>query len=328
MHKKNQSPSMVSHSQPEEPVGTLSPKLVNRPKFQGNCPKLRRLVCRPNQQRFMDLLQHPQTNIVALLGPAGSGKTLLAVQKGLEGILNRRYADLVLCRPLIGAGGEEMGFLPGDVQDKIGPYLEPFYDKLTALLPATVLKSLIEAKHITAAPLAFMRGRTFSESLVILDEAQNATVEQIKMAVTRIGPFSKMVVCGDPDQSDIPGLNGLQYLAGVLERENQAAERGCGVCRLGMEDIQRNGVIPFLLEAFARNPARPPVKKPAARAQTSAHGGCAVLPEKALVRLLRMADSNQRGGGARRRASRSLDGPGLGSDLFEWARRGAVVMAN
>lgn len=238
----------------EEPNGISSPKLINRSKFRGNVPKMRALTYRPNQQNFIDCLQKPDTKIVVLTGPAGTGKTLLAVRKGLEGVLNGRFADLVLCRPLVEAGGEELGFLPGGVDDKIGPYLEPFYDKLTAFLPETLLKNLLNAKHITATPLAYMRGRTFSESLVIIDEAQNTTVEQIKMAVTRLGPFSKMVICGDLQQSDIRGMNGLEYLTQLFTREGtqQAESNGCYLCQLGIEDIQRNCVIPYLIEAFTR----------------------------------------------------------------------------
>lgn len=241
--------------------GISSTKLINRLKFRGNAPKMRPLVFRPNQQLFMDTLQQPDAKIVVLTGPAGTGKTLLAVRKALEGVLNGRFADLVLCRPLVEAGGEEMGFLPGDVNDKIGPYLEPFYDKLTAFLPDPTLKALLAAKHIIATPLAFMRGRTFSESIVIIDEAQNTTLEQIRMAVTRLGPFSKMVICGDPGQSDIRGMNGLQYITELFEREGtKAVENGCHICRLEVEDIQRNSVIAYLLNAFTEFNATLPRK--------------------------------------------------------------------
>jgi hypothetical protein len=246
-------PDSFSPLPTQEVMGISSPKLINRPKFRGNSPKMRPLVFRPNQQNFIDTLQQPSAKIVVLTGPAGSGKTLLAIRKALEGILNGRFADMVLCRPLVEAGGEQMGYLPGNVDDKIGPYLEPFYDKLTAFLPEPVLKGLLLAKHIAATPLAFMRGRTFSESIVVIDEAQNTSIEQIKMAVTRLGPFSKMVICGDPDQSDIKGMNGLQYMTEVFIKEGtRASENGCHLCRLEKEDIQRNSVIPYLLEAFVQ----------------------------------------------------------------------------
>lgn len=301
---------------PHEVTGISSPKLVNRPKFRGSVPRMRSLVFRPNQQVFMDTLQKPDTKIVTLIGPAGTGKTLLAVRKGLEGVLNGRFADLVLCRPLVEAGGEDMGYLPGNVDDKIGPYLEPFYDKLTAFLPELVLKALLAAKHISASPLAFMRGRTFSESMVIIDEAQNTTVEQIKMAVTRLGPFSKMVICGDPDQSDIRGMNGIQYLTQLLDREGaRASEQGCHLCRLGVEDIQRNSVIPYLLDAFAQ--FRPILEL---RKEMASHPNDARLASL-LERVLTHMVQQQGPVAARPRLTRSRAAPSLQQgDLFERAQ--------
>ncbi len=299
-------------------AGISSPKLVNRPKYRGNIPKMRPLVFRPNQQHFIDTLQHPDTKIVVLTGPAGTGKTLLAVRKGLEGVLNGRFADLILCRPLVEAGGEEMGYLPGNVDDKIGPYLEPFYDKLTAFLPDPTLKALLGAKHISAAPLAFMRGRTFSESFVIIDEAQNTTVEQIKMAVTRLGPFSKIVICGDPDQTDVNGMNGLQYLTALLEKEGRKAnENGCHLCRLGVEDIQRNSVIPYLLTAFVQFKARMKEKE-MTRSQTQ-DDRVASLLERAIKHILHKDQPH-------RTRVRSRGPSYLQGDLFE--RPQAVVLQN
>jgi phosphate starvation-inducible protein PhoH and related proteins len=310
---------------PNHPVqGISSPKLINRPKFRGNIPKMRPLVYRPNQQRFIDILQESQTKIVVLTGPAGTGKTLLAVRKGLEGILNGRFADMVLCRPLVEAGGEEMGYLPGSVDDKIGPYLEPFYDKLTAFLPEPVLKSLLNEKHIAATPLAFMRGRTFSESIVIIDEAQNTTVEQMKMAVTRLGPFSKMVICGDPDQSDIRGMSGLQYITALFQREgSKAEENGCYTCRLEVEDIQRNSVIAYLLGAFAEFKNSEPMIKMDEKPSNSHEVRLASLLEKTMAHIVK----KEMGRSPRKCRSRGTRGPQLlQGDFFSSPQ--TVVLSN
>jgi phosphate starvation-inducible protein PhoH and related proteins len=336
MTQKNELPPSANLSKCPDPSSSLSApssaaasaaaKLVNRPKYQGHAPKMRTLVYRPNQQRFIDTFQEPETKIIILIGPAGTGKTLMAVRKGLEGIINGRFADLVLCRPIVEAGGEELGSLPGTVDEKIGPYLEPFYDKLTAFLPEPMLKALLNAKHITATPLAYMRGRTFSESMVIIDEAQNTSIEQIKMAVTRLGPFSKMVICGDPDQSDIRGMNGLQYITSLFEREGEiASSNGCHVCRLGVEDIQRNSVIPFLLDAFTRFKASLDLK--VERKSSNTEERVAALLERSMNYLMnhredyipsaaRNGNGHAHGNGARGRNGRSHHQQNGQGDLF------------
>src|SRR6202035_2092336 len=149
-------------------------------------------------------------NLVLALGPAGTGKTYLAIAKAVEAFDAGKVGRIVLSRPAVEAG-ESLGFLPGDLQEKLAPYLRPLYDALTERLGTKRLKALLADGTIEIAPVAYMRGRTLSECFVVIDEAQNCTYGQIKMLLTRLGWRSTMVLTGDPDQSDL--LNGLSGLA-------------------------------------------------------------------------------------------------------------------
>jgi phosphate starvation-inducible PhoH-like protein len=156
----------------------------------------------PTQRLYLEAIS--QNDLVFGLGPAGTGKTFLAVAMAVEAILSGQVSRLVLTRPAVEAG-ERLGFLPGDLAEKIDPYLRPLYDALSELIAPEKFHRLFERRLIEVAPLAFMRGRTLSGAFVILDEAQNTTGEQMKMFLTRLGPGSKAVVTGDPGQSDLPG---------------------------------------------------------------------------------------------------------------------------
>ena len=155
----------------------------------------------PNQAAYMRALD--QHDLVFALGPAGTGKTYLAVAMGVALLKQRRIERIILSRPAVEAG-ERLGFLPGDLKEKVDPYMRPLYDALQDMLPEGKLQQRIEAGQIEIAPLAYMRGRTLSSAYVILDEAQNTTPSQMKMFLTRMGENSRMVITGDPTQSDLP----------------------------------------------------------------------------------------------------------------------------
>ena len=154
----------------------------------------------PSQLKFIQSIK--TDDIVLSIGPAGTGKTFLAVAMAVEGLLKRRFKKIVLVRPAVEAG-EKLGFLPGDIAEKIHPYLMPLYDALNHMLEESQVRHLIEDGAIEIAPLAYMRGRTLNDAFIILDEAQNATKEQMKMFLTRLGFRSKMVVTGDITQIDL-----------------------------------------------------------------------------------------------------------------------------
>jgi phosphate starvation-inducible PhoH-like protein len=173
----------------------------------------------PTQQRLMDAID--AHSVVAALGPAGTGKTYLAIAKAVEALDDHRVSRIVLTRPAVEAG-ESLGFLPGDLQDKLAPYLRPLYDALTERLGTKRLKTMLAEGLIEIAPVAYMRGRTLNGCFVVIDEAQNCTYGQLKMLLTRLGWRSTMVLTGDPDQTDLlSGLSGLAEIADRLERVSE-----------------------------------------------------------------------------------------------------------
>jgi phosphate starvation-inducible PhoH-like protein len=192
------------------------------------------------QQQLMDAID--AHSVVAALGPAGTGKTYLAIAKAVEALEQNRVSRIVLSRPAVEAG-ESLGFLPGDLQDKLAPYLRPLYDALTERLGSKRLKAMVAEGAIEIAPVAYMRGRTLNDCFVVIDEAQNCTYGQLKMLLTRLGWRSTMVLTGDPDQTDLlSGLSGLSDIASRLERVADVV-----VVRMGESDIVRHPLVASML---------------------------------------------------------------------------------
>jgi len=206
----------------------------------------RKRICprSPNQSLYIKAMQ--SHDLVFGLGPAGTGKTYLAVAMGAS-LLRRRAIDrMILSRPAVEAG-ERLGFLPGDMKDKVDPYLRPLYDALQDMLPEGKFATRLESGTIEVAPLAFMRGRTLSNAFVILDEAQNTTPAQMMMFLTRLGEGSRMVVTGDPAQHDLPlgTPSGLDDAVGKLE-----GLRAIGMVRFGEEDVVRHPLVAKIIGAY------------------------------------------------------------------------------
>jgi phosphate starvation-inducible PhoH-like protein len=191
-------------------------------------------------------------DLVFGVGPAGTGKTYLAVAAGLSLLKQRVVERLILSRPAVEAG-ERLGFLPGDMKDKIDPYLRPLYDALQDMLPEGKLGAKLESAQIEIAPLAFMRGRTLANAFVILDEGQNTTPSQMKMFLTRLGENSRMVVTGDPSQDDLPPgtASGLKDAIAKLDDV-----RGIAVIRFTERDIVRHPLVETILGAYRAAEAR------------------------------------------------------------------------
>ncbi|MBA3837303.1 MAG: PhoH family protein [Sphingomonas sp.] len=186
-------------------------------------------------------------DIIFALGPAGTGKTYIAVAQAVAQLITGSIQRLILSRPAVEAG-EKLGFLPGDMKEKVDPYLRPLYDALNDCLPAEQVERRIASGEIEIAPIAFMRGRTLADAFIILDEAQNTTPAQMKMFLTRFGENSRMVVCGDPRQTDLPGgmsASGLNDAVGRLE-----GVEGLSVCRFGSGDVVRHPIVGRIVEAY------------------------------------------------------------------------------
>lgn len=200
----------------------------------------------PNQRKYLELIE--KNDIVVAIGPAGTGKTFLAVAAALKTLREGKVERLILTRPAVEAG-ESLGFLPGDFQEKINPYLTPLYDALYAMLPPDRVKRLIDTRVIEIAPLAYMRGRTFSDAFVILDEAQNTKAVQMKMFLTRLGPRSKLVLTGDITQIDLP----YDENSGLVEIQRVLKDiPGIAFVYFGSEDVIRHKLVKNIVEAYER----------------------------------------------------------------------------
>ena len=203
----------------------------------------------PRSENQLKLVKEYEKNdMLFAIGPAGSGKTYTAIALAVRSLKNKEIKKIILSRPAVEAG-EKLGFLPGDMKDKIDPYLQPLYDALQDMIPAAKLKEYMELNVIQIAPLAFMRGRTLNDAVVILDEAQNTTTQQIKMFLTRMGMNTKMIVTGDMTQIDLPSsqksglVQALHILKGV---------KGISFIELNKKDIVRNKLVTRIVEAYEK----------------------------------------------------------------------------
>jgi len=214
-------------------------------------PGLRRAIVpkTPGQREYLRIIA--ENDIVIGIGPAGTGKTYLAVAKAVEALARKRVKRIVLARPAVEAG-ESLGFLPGDLQQKVDPYLRPLYDALEDMMPPDKVQKALELRVIEIAPLAYMRGRTLNDAFIILDEAQNATGAQMKMFLTRLGVNSKVVVTGDKTQIDLPRRedSGLVQVERILPGID-----GIGFHYLGEADVVRHRLVKDIIRAYVDDQA-------------------------------------------------------------------------
>ena len=219
--------------------------------FGGNTTVLRKDIhIRPRtrgQKVYLDTIQSSEMTLG--IGPAGTGKTYLAMAAAVSALLNRQVQRLVLTRPAVEAG-ESLGFLPGDMAEKVNPYLRPLFDALFSMVDMERAQRLIEQQRIEVAPLAFMRGRTLDQAFIILDEAQNTTPDQMKMFLTRLGQGSRMVVTGDITQGDLPrgARSGLEDARNLLKDIP-----GIGIVYLTKKDVVRNPLVQCIINAYEGN---------------------------------------------------------------------------
>lgn len=198
----------------------------------------------PNQQKLVQSVKG--NDLVFAIGPAGTGKTFVSVAMAVRALKNKHVKKIIITRPAVEAG-ENLGFLPGDLKEKIDPYLRPIYDALNDMVPFEKLKYYMEREIIEIAPLAYMRGRTLNNAFILLDEAQNTTPMQMKMFLTRMGPESKMIVTGDTSQIDLPAnqKSGLKEAVRILN-----AVKGIGFVELNERDVVRHRLVRDIIQAY------------------------------------------------------------------------------
>ena len=230
----------LARSGQEEKIGELTQDVI--------CISAKGRPIKPKtigQKEYVDSIS--QNTVTIGVGPAGTGKTYLAVAAAVAAFRERKINRIILTRPAVEAG-ERLGFLPGDLQSKVDPYLRPLYDALFDMLGAETYQKYLERGNIEVAPLAYMRGRTLDDSFIILDEAQNTSCEQMKMFLTRTGFGSKMVITGDATQIDLPAdkLSGLKQAVRVLKNVE-----GIGICELTDQDVVRHVMVQRIVKAYA-----------------------------------------------------------------------------
>ncbi len=236
--------SRIVSEEPQAPPGPAVPG-----EYKIILPGLRRVIQpkTPGQREYLRAIA--QHDIVVGIGPAGTGKTYLAVATAVDALARKRVRRIVLARPAVEAG-ESLGFLPGDLQDKVDPYLRPLYDALEDMMPRDRVQKAIDARTIEIAPLAYMRGRTLADAFVILDEAQNATGMQMKMFLTRLGVNSRAVITGDKTQIDLANREDSGLLQ--VERILPGIE-GIGFCYLDEGDVVRHRLVRDIIRAYAED---------------------------------------------------------------------------
>ena len=200
-----------------------------------------------NQKKIVDL--HEKNDLLFVIGPAGTGKTYVSVALGVKALKEKKIKKIIITRPVVEAG-ENLGFLPGDLQDKIDPYLKPIYDALEDMIPIQKMKKFIENKTIEIAPLAYMRGRTLKNAFILLDEAQNTTESQLKMFLTRLGQNSKMIVTGDISQVDLR----KNQSSGLIDAQNKLTGiSGIGFTFLDSTDVLRHSLVKKILDKYHKS---------------------------------------------------------------------------
>jgi phosphate starvation-inducible PhoH-like protein len=208
----------------------------------------------PNQMRYVEAIRNEGKPLVFGVGPAGTGKTFLAVTAGVEALRGGLVDRIVVTRPAVEAG-ERLGFLPGALEEKVDPYLQPIWDAFRSQMRDDELKARREQNRIEVAPIAFMRGRTLTNAFVVVDEAQNASIAQMRMLLTRLGQGSKMVVTGDPTQIDLPnaGMSGLEHAIRVI-----GGLRRVEIVRFSKQDVMRHDLVGEIVEAYDNDDGRRP----------------------------------------------------------------------
>ena len=204
----------------------------------------------PKQIELLNLLQNKTTKLVFISGPAGTSKTYTSILAGLNLLNQKRVSEIVYVRSIVESSDSKLGFLPGEMDEKMSPYIQPLIDKLEELLPKHDIDKLKKEERIHGFPINFLRGLSWNAKCIVADEAQNMTKKELTTLITRVGEFSKLFICGDPDQSDINGKSGFVPMMNIFDDE-ESRNNGIYVFKFDEEDIVRSGLVKFILKKSA-----------------------------------------------------------------------------
>jgi phosphate starvation-inducible PhoH-like protein len=228
------------------PKKDTSPVIPQRPKYKGTLSIYDRPLTE-KQQCFLEIAKDKNTKLVFVTGPAGTSKTFLAVLHALRMIDEKRVSDLIYIRSAVESADSKLGFLPGEANEKMAPYLQPLLDKLDELLPRNEIDCLQKDNRISGIPIGFLRGLNWNNKVIIADEAQNLTTKELFTLITRVGEFSKVFILGDPEQADINGKSGFVKMVNTFNDE-ESRQNGIQVFEFREEDIVRSGLVKFIIQ--------------------------------------------------------------------------------
>lgn len=244
--KATKTPQVFNNENPKD----TSPLIPQRSKFAGTL-KLYKRDLTPKQQEFLNLASDKSAKLIFVSGPAGSSKTFLAVLHALTMINEKRVSDLLYVRSAVESADSKLGFLPGEADDKLLPYIQPLLDKMIEMLPKSDIDLLVKEERVTGIPVGFLRGLNWNAKVIVADESQNMTYKELFTLITRIGEFSKVFILGDPEQSDINGKSGFIKMLSHFDDE-ESRQNGIHVFRFTEEDIVRSGLVKFIITKVKR----------------------------------------------------------------------------
>ena len=227
-----------------------SPKVPQNPKIRDSI-QIKSIDLTEKQKQLIEVLRDKNTKLVFVSGPAGTSKTYTAILAGLHLINDKRVSELIYIRTAVESSDSKLGFLPGEMDDKMSPYIQPLVDKLEELLQKHDIDKLKKEERIHGAPINFLRGLNWNAKCIVADEAQNMTKKELITLITRVGEFSKLYVCGDPDQSDINGKSGLTPIMNLFDDE-ESKQNGIHIFRFDDDDVVRSGLVKFILKKLKK----------------------------------------------------------------------------
>ena len=223
-----------------------SPKIHQNDKLRDTI-KINERELTPKQTELLQILEDKNTKMVFISGPAGTSKTFTSILAGLKLINQKKVSEIIYVRSAVESSDSKLGFLPGEMDEKMSPYIQPLVDKLEELLPKCDVEKLKKEERIHGFPINFLRGLNWNAKVIVADEAQNMTKKELVTLITRVGEFSKLFICGDPDQSDINGKSGFTSIMNIFEDE-ESKQNGIHIFKFDEEDIVRSGLVKFILK--------------------------------------------------------------------------------